>query len=212
MTRSTSTGLRDSAQPARSAGPTSTGAGRIRISSPPAGVQDFDPLSASSGGDRRQFDSDLLGKLRQWAGREGQYRWQLPDRIARRFRARALCGLVADQNFVYWLDTGLAQSIGRATVNGTDRQGNFVTGAASSGACGLAADPNFLYFGAGGKAVGRAPIGGGAATPTFIASAVPAREQSAASPSTPNTSSGATPVQVTSSAARIWAVAPRIRA
>jgi hypothetical protein len=84
------------------------------------------------------------------------------------------CGIAADQNFVYWLDTGLAQSVGRATVNGDNRQTNFINGASNAGACGLAVDPNFLYWGANGKAVGRAPVGGGTADNAFIPSAVPA--------------------------------------
>jgi hypothetical protein len=84
------------------------------------------------------------------------------------------CGLAADQNFVYWLDTGLAQSVGRATVNGTDRQGSFIGGAANAGSCGLAVDPSFLYWGANPQSIGRAPVGGGTANNAFVPSAVAA--------------------------------------
>ena len=140
-----------------------------------AGVQDFDPPSASSAAGIAVNSTSIFWE-NSGSGQVGKANLDgsSPTGALVVSGPEPSCGLVADQNFVYWLDTGLAQSIGRATVNGTDRQGSFVTGAASSGACGLAADPNFLYFGAGGKAVGRAPIGGGAATPTFIASAVPA--------------------------------------
>src|SRR5262249_11901101 len=77
-----------------------------------------------------------------------------------------------DQSFVYWLDTGLAQSVGRATVNGGSKQTSYISGA--TGACGLAVDPNFLYWGSSSKAIGRAPVGGGTANNNFIPSAVSA--------------------------------------
>jgi virginiamycin B lyase len=84
------------------------------------------------------------------------------------------CGLAADPNFVYWLDTGLAQSVGRARVNGTDRQGSFIGSASNAGSCGLAVDTSFLYWGANPQAIGRAPVGGGTANNAFIPSAVAA--------------------------------------
>jgi hypothetical protein len=82
------------------------------------------------------------------------------------------CGIAADQNFVYWLDVGLAQSVSRATVNGGDKQTNYINGA--TGSCGVAVDSNFLYWGSTSKAIGRAPVGGGTANNNFIPSAVPA--------------------------------------
>jgi hypothetical protein len=82
------------------------------------------------------------------------------------------CGIAADQNFVYWLDTGLGQSVGRATVDGNNRQTGFISGA--TGSCGLAIDSNSLYWGSTTKAVGRAPAAGGGANNSFIPSAVPA--------------------------------------
>ncbi len=81
------------------------------------------------------------------------------------------CGVAADQNFVYWLDVGLAQSVSRATVNGGDKQTNYINGA--TGSCGLAADSNTLYWGSSTKAIGRAPVGGGTANNNFVPSAVP---------------------------------------
>lgn len=83
-----------------------------------------------------------------------------------------ICGIAASQNFVYWLDVGLGQSVGRAGPDGSSPQTNFISGA--TGSCGLAVDSNFLYWGASGKAVGRAPLGGGAANNAFVPSAVPA--------------------------------------
>jgi hypothetical protein len=82
------------------------------------------------------------------------------------------CGIAADQSFVYWLDTGLGQSVGRAAVDGSNRQTSFISGA--TGSCGVAVDPGFLYWGSTSKAIGRAPVGGGAANNSFIPSAVAA--------------------------------------
>ena len=140
-----------------------------------AGVQDFDPPSASSGAGIA-VNSTSIFWANSGSGTIGKANLDgtSPTGVLVTSGPEPSCGLAVDQNFVYWLDTGLAQSIGRATVNGTNRQGSFVSGAANTGSCGLAADANFLYFGAGSKAVGRAPIGGGAATPAFIPSAVPA--------------------------------------
>src|SRR3954468_21263263 len=85
------------------------------------------------------------------------------------------CGIAADQNFVYWLDVGIAQSVSRATVNGGDRQTNFINGA--TGSCGVAVDSNFLYWGSTSKAIGRAPVAGGAANNNFVPSAVAAANE-----------------------------------
>jgi hypothetical protein len=83
-----------------------------------------------------------------------------------------VCGVAASQSFVYWLDVGLGQSIGRAGPDGSSPQTSFIPGA--TGSCGLAVDSNFLYWGASGKAIGRAPVEGGAANNAFVPSAVPA--------------------------------------
>ena len=82
-----------------------------------------------------------------------------------------LCGGAADSNFVYWLDSGLGQSIGRAGPDGSAPTFNFVSGV--SGNCGVAVDPSFIYWGSTTKGIGRAPIGGGSANNDFIPNAVP---------------------------------------
>lgn len=86
--------------------------------------------------------------------------------------ADPVCGIAADQTSIYWLQTGLSQRIGRANADGSGAQPNFIPGAAAT--CGIAVDPNFLYWGATGQAVGRAPVGGGAASNTFIPNAATA--------------------------------------
>jgi hypothetical protein len=83
------------------------------------------------------------------------------------------CGIAADQNFVYWLDIGAGNRIGRAAADGSSPDQNFVTGLSTvAPGCGLAVDPNFLYWGNGAKAVGRVPVGGGSPTNVFVPSAV----------------------------------------
>jgi hypothetical protein len=135
-----------------------------------AGVQDFDPLPShaaiavnSSGIFWNNTGSGFIGKANlDGSSPTGTLVQTGPD---------PSCGIAVDQNFVYWLDVGLGQSVGRATVNGANRQTGFISGA--TGACGLALDGNSLYWGSSSKAVGRAPIGGGAANNSFIPSAVP---------------------------------------
>ena len=82
-----------------------------------------------------------------------------------------LCGGAADPNFVYWLDSGLGQSIGRAGPDGSSPTFNFVSGV--SGSCGVAVDPSFIYWGSSSRSVGRAPIGGGSPNNDFIPNAAP---------------------------------------
>jgi hypothetical protein len=79
------------------------------------------------------------------------------------------CGAAADQNFVYWLDSGgLAKQIGRAKLDGSSPEPNFITVSAN---CGIAADSSFLYWGTDMKSVGRAPVAGGTPDNNFIQSA-----------------------------------------
>jgi hypothetical protein len=82
-----------------------------------------------------------------------------------------LCGVAADPDFVYWLDVGLGQSIGRAGPDGSAPTFNFVPGV--SGSCGVAVDPSFIYWGSSSRSVGRAPIGGGSGNNDFIPNAAP---------------------------------------
>ena len=84
----------------------------------------------------------------------------------------SLCGIAADQSFVYWQDTNPAVSaIGRAPAGGGTATTNFVPLSATG--CGIAVDPSFIYWGAANKSVGRVPIGGGAPDESFIPNATP---------------------------------------
>ncbi len=62
-----------------------------------------------------------------------------------------VCGIAADQSFVYWLDNS-AFRIGRAPVSGGSPEPNFITLPSGSAGCGIAVDPSFLYWAA---AIGR---------------------------------------------------------
>jgi virginiamycin B lyase len=69
------------------------------------------------------------------------------------------CGVAVDGNFLYWGDLF---KVGRARLDGSALQREFIS--APGGACGVAVDRNYLYWGdAGGPAIRRAPLGGGAA-------------------------------------------------
>jgi len=138
-----------------------------------SGVQDFDPSPSIAGiavnstgifwdntGSGQIGHADLNG-----GGATGSLVTDGPD---------VTCGIVADESFVYWLDTSLGQSIGRATVSGGDRRPSFIIGTADVNACGVTVDPNFLYYGSSTKGIGRAPVGGGTPNNTFIPSAVSA--------------------------------------
>jgi hypothetical protein len=82
-----------------------------------------------------------------------------------------ICGVAADQSFVYWLDDDSPETLGRAGLDGSNPDLNFVTGALTH--CGIAADPSFLYWGTGSNGIGRVPIGGGIPNNDFIPNAVP---------------------------------------
>jgi hypothetical protein len=140
-----------------------------------AGVQDFDPLVTGSGAGIA-VNSTAIFWENSGSGTVGKANLDGSSATGNLVTSgpEPSCGLAADQNFVYWLDTGIAQSVGRATVNGGDRQGSFISGAANAGSCGLAVDPSFLYWGANPQAIGRASVGGGTANNTFIPSAVAA--------------------------------------
>jgi virginiamycin B lyase len=83
-----------------------------------------------------------------------------------------ICGIAANESFVYWLNTSIGPRIGRAGADGSSPNPNAITGVTSS--CGLAADNSFLYYGAGSHAIGRVPIGGGTPNNSFIPSATSA--------------------------------------
>ncbi|MDX6606387.1 MAG: hypothetical protein QOD14_927 [Solirubrobacterales bacterium] len=83
-----------------------------------------------------------------------------------------VCGIAANDSFVYWLDASIGQRIGRAGAEGSSPNLNFIPGVSPS--CGLAVNNSYLYWGAGSKAIGRAPVGGGTPNNTFIPSATSA--------------------------------------
>jgi Low-density lipoprotein receptor repeat class B len=79
------------------------------------------------------------------------------------------CGLAADSSFLYFADTSNSK-IGRATLDGTTVDPNFVSVPTGDIFCGLAVDSSFVYYPSdSGNTVGRGPIGGGTADPNFIA-------------------------------------------
>lgn len=80
----------------------------------------------------------------------------------------SICGVAADQSFVYWLDN-TNNRIGRVPLSGGTPDPNFVSLPAGSG-CGLAVDGSYLYWPAS-QSVGRVPVGGGAPDPNFIPNA-----------------------------------------
>jgi hypothetical protein len=76
------------------------------------------------------------------------------------------CGIVADSNFLYFLNSGGTQ-IGRATLDGTSVAQDFAS--IPEAFCGLAVDINYLYWASdSGNTVGRIPVGGGTAEAGFI--------------------------------------------
>ena len=179
-----------------------------------AGVQDFDPPSASSAAGIA-VNSTAIFWENSGSGQVGKANLDgsSPTGALVVSGPEPSCGLVADQNFVYWLDTGLAQSIGRATVNGTDRQRELRHRRRELRGLRPSRRSELPLFRSQAARPSAAPRSAGAPQPRPSSRVrFPPPTRSAASRSTPNTSSGATPVQVTSSAARIWAVAPRIRA
>jgi hypothetical protein len=70
------------------------------------------------------------------------------------------CGVAVNGSFVYWAGV---LAIGRARLDGSGIEKNFVPTTSSFHSCGVAADSDHLYWGdAGGPAIRRAPLGGGA--------------------------------------------------
>jgi hypothetical protein len=76
------------------------------------------------------------------------------------------CGVVADSNFLYFLNAGGTQ-IGRATLDGASVAPDFAS--IPEAFCGLAVDSNYLYWASdAGNTVGQIPVGGGTANASFI--------------------------------------------
>jgi Low-density lipoprotein receptor repeat class B len=86
----------------------------------------------------------------------------------------SICGIAADQSFVYWLDNTNSK-IGRVPLSGTTPDPNFQSVPSGAG-CGLAVDGSFLYWSASNTStlvgsVGRVPVGGGTPDENFIPNA-----------------------------------------
>jgi hypothetical protein len=80
--------------------------------------------------------------------------------------ANSECGLIADSNYIYFLNSGGVQ-IGRATLDGSVIAPDFAS--TPQAFCGLAVDINYLYWATGASnSVGRVPVGGGSAEPGFV--------------------------------------------
>jgi hypothetical protein len=76
------------------------------------------------------------------------------------------CGIVADSNFLYFLNNGGTQ-IGRATLDGTSVAQDFAS--IPEAFCGLTVDINYLYWASdSGNTVGRVPVGAGTPEAAFI--------------------------------------------
>ena len=80
--------------------------------------------------------------------------------------ADSRCGLVADPNFLYFLDNG-GTEIGRTPFDGASVAPGFAS--IPEAFCGLAIDTNYLYWASdSGNTVGRVPVSGGAAEAGFL--------------------------------------------
>jgi hypothetical protein len=77
----------------------------------------------------------------------------------------SICGVAADQNFVYWLDN-TNNKIGRVPISGGTPDPNFISLPTGSG-CGLAVDSSYVYWPVS-QNVGRVPVAGGTPDPNFI--------------------------------------------
>jgi hypothetical protein len=77
----------------------------------------------------------------------------------------------AHGNFVYWTNDSPSNSIGRAKINGTGTNNNFITGLSSP--LGVAADSKFVYWAdLGADRIGRANLDGSGVNPNFITTGV----------------------------------------
>jgi Low-density lipoprotein receptor repeat class B len=77
----------------------------------------------------------------------------------------------AHGNFVYWANSSPETTIGRAKINGTGLNNNFITGL--NNPAGVAVDSRFIYWvEKGANRIGRANLDGTGVNPSFISSAV----------------------------------------
>jgi hypothetical protein len=79
---------------------------------------------------------------------------------------RRILGLAVDGEHAYWVDeTSSAISIGRARLDGTEIEPQFIV---LPGASGLAVGGSYLYWASGGATIGRAKVDGTEVDPAFI--------------------------------------------
>jgi hypothetical protein len=75
------------------------------------------------------------------------------------------CGVAVNGSFVYWAGT---LAVGRARLDGSGVERGFLPTTHSFHSCGVAVDSDHIYWGdAGGPAIRRAPLGGGASEVLF---------------------------------------------
>jgi virginiamycin B lyase len=78
-------------------------------------------------------------------------------------------GLTVDSNYIYWTSAngGTATTIGRANLDGTGVNANFITGAENP--CGVAVDSSYVYWaGDVGSSIGRANLDGSGVNQDFV--------------------------------------------
>jgi sugar lactone lactonase YvrE len=73
-------------------------------------------------------------------------------------------GVAVDSNYIYWTD--YQTRIGRANLDGSEIDGNFITGQAAP--YGLAVDSNYIYWGNTDGFIGRANLNGTGVDPSFL--------------------------------------------
>jgi hypothetical protein len=79
----------------------------------------------------------------------------------------SICGLAADQSFLYWSNNNGA-SIARANLDGSDARPNFIPTPPNANNCGVASDGTHVYWDDDGHGIGRANSDGSGINHSFI--------------------------------------------
>ncbi len=122
----------------------------------------------------------MFGRRLSHAGHsdQGEHPHPLRRRVALTLLAAALLAALAlliapphaHGNFVYWANGTTPGSIGRAKINGTGANNNFITGLDQP--TGVAVDSKFIYWTEGGNRIGRANLDGSSPNLNFITTGV----------------------------------------
>ena len=122
----------------------------------------------------------MFGRRLSHAGHsdQGEHPHPLRRRVALTLLAAALLATLAlliapphaHGNFVYWANGTTPGSIGRAKINGTGANNNFITGLDQPSA--VAVDSRFIYWSEGPNRIGRANLDGTGSNPNFITNGV----------------------------------------